>query len=273
MSIEFATEIEKKLDVSPSSSLPDNKLAKEFLEIIRSEDSPSVDSMIRCLLAWQTKKLPRYLVNQKCKVIDDNVSARWSPGFHRLDKGLLKVKERLKGADILDPFAGSGSMMHALLSLGIPATVFLNDMCYLGGQAIVEDENSEPYYYYPQRNLSEYKKIFEEFKHHIPAPNLDKIVGYASENAETLALHGDNSFDIVFTDPPYNKNLPSEGVLGLIKYLSEIQRVSKNGAILLIPQSWLKMLKSSNKFRVEDLTGNVANENSNLKTVFTHVYE
>jgi len=270
---EFLTKFEQDFLASPSNSEADNALVSQLLaEILSKEEDLSINSMTKCLLGWQTKKIPRYFISKNGDKCKDAISTKWSPGFYRINATLKHVEKKLQGTKLLDPFAGSGSMIFSLLSLNIPKSVFLNDLCYEGGSPIFTDINSsKEYFYNPKENLEEYKKLFEIYREFIPKPNFDGVVGCACENVNNHLSHDTNSFDFIFTDPPYNKNLNHSGVEGLINCLPELLRIAREGVLLMIPESWLSDLKKLELYKVENLSGALTHQNTTFRTILVHI--
>ena len=273
MNNEFLEKFRQDFNRSPSNSEADNELVRQIINTIVLEDKkPSIYSMTRCLLGWQTKKIPRYFKKNNGDECNDEVSARWSPGYHRIDTGLKYVENILEGSKLLDPFAGSGSMMFSLVALNIPESVFLNDLCYEGGLAIVKNNNpSEECYYNPKKKLEEYKKLFKEYQKFIPRPKFNSAIGFTCEDAKHLS-HDTNSFDFIFTDPPYNKNLSSNGIKELINCLPELLRVSKDGVLLMIPENWLTTLENLGSYKVTNLSGALTHKDTTFRTVLAQIH-
>ncbi len=274
MKNEFIDTFKQDFIASPSNSEADNALVSSFIaEIDLKNESPSISSMTKCLLGWQTKKLTRHLIDKSGDKREDVISARWSPGFYRIATGLECIEKKLRGAKILDTFAGSGSMMFSLLALNIPESVFLNDLSYKGGQPIFTDtDSSRGYFYNPQQNLEEYRLLFERYQKFIPSPNFNLVTGYACEDAGGRLSHDTGSFDLIFTDPPYNKNLSHSGMEGLIASLPELLRISREGAILMIPESWLSDLEKLGSYKVENLSGGLVHKKTTFRTILIHVH-
>lgn len=273
MSSEFIKKFELSYKASPSMSCADNILVDQLISTALNQGGIIDDLPARCLLAWQTKKLARHLISDDSQVVPDTVSARWSPGYYRIDSGLAKLRDEMKGASILDPFSGSGSIMHSLLALDIPSQVFLNDLSYRGGTSIWRDDRGIGYYYYPEENLSEYRSLFNEYQDHVPPVGFDRIAGYGSEDVGRGLSHQTNSFDLVFTDPPYGKNLSSSGINGLLEYLPEMLRVARECVILMIPEAWLTFLANLPKYNVEDLSDCSGHQHSSFSTKLVRIYK
>jgi tRNA G10 N-methylase Trm11 len=151
--------------------------------------------------------------------------------------------------------------------------VTLNDLCYRGGKPIWNSENGDGFYYDPEQNLREYVKLFEVYGDFVSMPNFDKISGYEASDVSRRLPFNDNEFDWVFSDPPYGKSMKTKGCDGLIEYLPEILRVSRNGALLIIPEDWLTVISASGNYKAENLTGTLAHQKTNFKTTLAHVYE
>jgi hypothetical protein len=275
MSKEFLNSFLPEFKQSPSPSNADNHLTQNLVNQMSAEDHTDThnDLAIRCLLAWQTKKLPRYLISDNGDIKPDNLSGPlWSPTFYRINLSLTHLRDNLKGMNVLDPFAGSGSMMHALIALNIPNTVVLNDICYRGGKPIWKDENSTGYYYYPQQNFQEYLTLFRKYDLFVKPPDFSVISGHIAKDVSQQLPFNTHEFDWVFSDPPYGRSLESKGFEGLLEYLPETLRVSRFGALLLLPESWLPDIVNRTNYKVEDLTGTLAHKHTTFKTVLAHVY-
>jgi 16S rRNA G966 N2-methylase RsmD len=275
MSGEFATILEQSFELSPSPSEADNCLTKKLLEQLKNPDNTTQNDRLteRCLLAWQTKKLPRYLISDKGEIIIDNLSGPlWSPAFYRIEASLQHLETKLKGKTVLDPFAGSGSMIHTLMSLNIPTKVFLNDICYQGGKPIHTDRN-KCYFYYPELNLEEYKKIFHKHRSYIKEPPLfNQEIRYSCFDTSGTIPYKTGQFDWIFTDPPYGRSMGKDMHNLLINCLPEMTRVTRNGVLAIIPEHWIPIINNTKKYHVDNLTGTLAHAKTVFKTALTHIY-
>lgn len=138
---------------------------------------------------------------------------------------------------------------------------------------IWESENGEKFYYDPARKLTEYIKLFEKYVDFVTPPDFDKISGYEVSDVGQRLPFNDKEFDWVFSDPPYGKSMKTKGCDGLLEYLSEILRVSRNGALFLIPEHWLPQIVENGMYKAENLTGTLAHQKTNFKTTLAHVYQ
>lgn len=267
MSEQLISQLRKDCAESPSPSDADTALAHQLLDIAAREPSTICpQSLIHCILAWQTKRLPRHLIDSSGATHPDTFSAQWSPGFYRLHLAMNQLQERLQGSTVLDPFAGSGSMMNTLMALDIPESVTLNDIGYIPGSPI-GSINGKSFYYHPQANRDEYTHLFSQYQASIPMPNFDKVEDCTSADVGEGLPFKNNAFDWVFTDPPYGRALGQVGVERFLHYLPEILRVSRNGALLLIPECWLAIIDETGTYAVENLTGTLAHKRTTFKTV------
>lgn len=257
------------LKTAPSTSQADISLAKEIHKSILDRCDFDPEQAKRLILSMHTKKLPRYLVNsggsQKC----DTVSAKWSPGFYRMDKSMQILKDKLSGANVLDVYAGSGSMMHTILAMNIPSSVTLNDICYRGGPRTITRDG---YYYSPADNAREYDKLFEKYQASIPRPDFNKVQAHTHSDIQNGLDFGRGSFDYVFTDPPYAKNLEEGGCNDFIKHVPEVLRVTTEGALVVMPEEWVPIIKSSGTCKIETISNPLVHKDTTFRTTLTHLY-
>jgi 16S rRNA G966 N2-methylase RsmD len=275
MSQEFIDSFIPQFERSPSPSDADNDLVLKLIDDLAQTQSSSQEAkkaIVHILLAWQTKKLPRYLLSENGSLTEDNLSGPlWSPAYNRIYSSLTQLEVRLRGTDVFDPFAGSGSMEHALLSLDIPNSVTLNDRAYIGGKPITTIEQID-YYYNPKRNLIEYVNLFRHFSAFADVPDFNRVLNYNSVDLSLDRLpYNNNEFDWVFTDPPYGRSLKSEPNNNILFYLPEILRVSRYGALFIIPEEWVNGLVEKTPYYIEKLTGTLSHKATRFKTVLVSI--
>lgn len=220
-------------------------------------------SIIDCSFGLMMKKIPRFYMAGKGQgeatdgVIFDNESHYWSPEFYKVAEGWPILSKLLEGKVVLDPFAGAGTLINLLVARGIPRSVVCSDIAYPGGQTV----NNSTSWYHPHLNVEAARLLFDD----LPSwykPDMKKISGHVTSDARKLPM-ADSSVDYVFADPPYGKNLQSEaGGIGLLfGVLPELRRVSKEGAILMVPCGWLDELRGAD-IPFEQLTKDVSSGNS-----------
>lgn len=249
-------------ELSPSNA--DRALAMDLFRQVQERGIESdQENYLRFLLAWKTKSLPRYFVSDSQQVLPDFVSQRWSTGYYRIDQSLSALRERLQGKKVLDPYAGSGSLEFALMTLGIIENVTLGDIAYPGGQPItVIDEVG--YYYDPLKNITEYNKMLKSFvpnRKPLPKPSVVLV------DTKKQIPFADNSFDYIITDPPYGVNFELNDCRKMFANTRfELLRVSKQGILTFIPESWIAGLGN-----VEVLTPTLTHKDTKLKTRLVHI--
>lgn len=193
--------------------------------------------------AWygmMMKKVPRFFVDTETDGIAfDTISQHWSPQYYKLAEAWPILSTALKDKSVLDPFAGAGTMMNLLIARGIPSQALYSDIAYPGG-ATLQDTS---YNYLPTYNVVASQLLFDN----LPSwyrPDFSPVLGHVTADAKALPLK-DEAVDIVFSDPPYGKNLNDGSLEFMIECLPELMRVSKEGAILMIPMKWLNGLQES----------------------------
>ena len=95
------------------------------------------------------------------------------------------------------------------------------------------------------------------------------IKGYIAADARKLPYR-DGAVDFVFGDPPYGKNHPGPGIEVLFGSINELKRVSKEGAILLVPVDWVKKIRATGHI-VEQLTNDLSGKKSSLSVCYIHL--
>ena len=113
------------------------------------------------------------------------------------------IAEYISGADILDLFAGSGSLGVEALSRGARSAVFVD-------------------------KSPECAKVIRENLTHTKL--MDKAVILTGDASPTIKkLCGDSrKFDIIFLDPPYNKNFIGE----ILKTIENNDIINRNGLVV-----------------------------------------
>jgi len=97
-------------------------------------------------------------------------------------------------------------------------------------------------------------------------PDLNVADGYVTSDARALPF-ADDSVDYIFTDPPYGKNLNHAGIGTFYGSISEMNRVSRIGSMVLIPVSWLSELDEAGIVYTQ-LTKDVSKGTSNFPVCY-----
>lgn len=221
---------------------------EETLQLLRGDIKYH---MSNALFGLFLKHFPRFYREQGTNtvVVDDN-SKTWSPDYYRMAE--RNVHKRLAGMvggkSILDPFAGAGAFMNSLMIHGIPQEAYFSDLCYLGGRNV----NGHDVVYDPILNRQMTLQAFDGLPSWYKPP-YERIKGYATADASQIPF-ADHSVDLVVCDPPYGKTLKEGGVSFLMGFLPEMFRVSREGAVLMVPTPWLAELNERN-VQYTDFTG------------------
>lgn len=222
------------------------------------------EALIDCWYGLMMKEIPRYFVDKQGILQYDIESHSWSPEYYKVAEGWPTITSHLRGKTVLDPFAGSGTLMSLLVARGIPKEAYYSDLSYAGGKTI----NGSGYWYQPQLNVEASRLLFDT----LPSwyrPDFSIVKGFITANAFGIPLK-DNAVDYVFADPPYGKNLNDGGIGVLFGSIKELVRVSREGAILLVPVDWLKELRSGD-IRVTQLTKDVSRGHSGFPVCYIKV--
>jgi cytidylate kinase len=191
----------------------------------------------------------------------DTQSQKWSPEFYKIAEGWPTIRAYLKDKTVLDPFAGPGAMMNLLVARGIVKKAFYSDLFY-------SSMNEEGRRYDPQLNTEAGLLLFES----LPSwykPDISAIKGYIAADSRKLPFQ-DEAVDFVFGDPPYGKNHDGPGIGVLFGSINELKRVSKEGAILMVPMDWIKEIRAGGH-EVEQLTEDLSRGKSNLPVCYIHI--
>ncbi len=133
-----------------------------------------------------------------------------------------KIERRLRGARVLDLFAGSGAMGLECLSRGAASAVFV--------------DKARPCADLIRRNAEKTKLV-------------DRVTIHASDVFGWLRSGATGAFDLVFADPPYRKTLGDADLAGELLRSPDLPRLLAPGGLLvlesisrdplLVPAPWL----------------------------------
>lgn len=206
-----------------------------------------------CWFSIMMKEAPRFFKSEDDGLILDNESQQWSPEYYKVAEGWPVLRTLLEGKDILDPFAGAGTLVHYLASRDIPKTATLSDIGYADGAPV----DGDGHVYVPELNAKTTQLFFDN----LPSwykPDLTNVTNYDTADARELP-YADDSFDYIVSDPPYGKNCKTGGIGLLLGSLSEFRRVAKEGSILMVPTEWVgEVIAAEGEERVTVLTRDVS---------------
>lgn len=268
--------LRKEILRSPSPSQQDQRLALDLLAFAEGErahfDEMETQNLLRrVMLAWITRKLPRYFT-ENGRLSSDKMSHRWSPDYYRLESGLQLLWSKLYGKRILDPFAGPGSLSSNLTALGIPRSVMCGDISYFGGKSLAE--NPRMYHththYHPQYNVQEYENFFARYADIVNPPDFSVLRGYITLHAAQLPFE-DRAFDYVVSDPPYGFQLREGGSSFFVSCVEEMARVVREGMIFLLPMAWLDTLSRELQRSCTQLTGDLTDGSAAIPACFVEI--
>jgi hypothetical protein len=221
-------------------------------------------SIIDCWFGLMMKETPRFFTNEAGERSLDTKSHRWTPEFYKIAEGWPTLSTMLKGKEILDPFAGAGTLAHLLVARDIVAGAQLSDIAFKGGVPLDKEGNM----YDSELNSQMTQILFDD----LPSwykPDFSKITNRFHADALNLPIK-DNAVDYIVTDPPYGRNLDRGGIGMLIGALPEFARVSREGSILMLPTNWVEEIENSGQ-PVTRLTGDVSRGHSKLPVCYIHV--
>lgn len=136
------------------------------------------------------------------------------PTQNRVKKAIFDVLGDIEGFEVLDLYAGSGSLGFEALSLGAKALTFV-------------DESTDS---------------IKIIKNNVKNLNLVDRTRVINEQAEDFIRHN-NHFDLILADPPYEYSMT--------EMIEMISRVLKPGGILVLEQSAkAKLPESSGKLKL-----------------------
>jgi hypothetical protein len=239
----------------------------EGLASIRSDLKKAI---IDCWYGLMMRRIPRFFhatsdINPgEIELVLDNETHSWSPEFYKIAEGWPTLSAILKDKVILDPFAGSGTLLNLLVARGVPSRAIYSDQSYAGGA----DLNGKHNWYAAQQNRQSSQLLFDN----LPSwykPDFSRVAGYTTAIAQKLPF-GTKCVDYIFGDPPYGKNLDDGGIGVLFGCLPEFSRVAREGSVLLIPTEWVRELRNSGQ-NVTQLTKDVSKGTSKLPVCYVLV--
>ena len=191
--------------------------------------------------------LPHFYIDEQNEVIADTKSSLWAPEFYKIATARDIIKARLTGKKVFDPYGGAGMMMMYLASEQIPAKIYLGDLSYPGGKPLLPDRNIQ---YHPELNMQLYSSLADGLPGFYRPRVHERIDEFITMDANHPPFGpGDKDIDIIFTDPPYGKNLPDGGIGGFLVALPGLLNLTREGGIFLIPMEWLPILQDSAQAR------------------------
>lgn len=263
---EFLSEIENK-SKSLTSDPRDKDLFNKYIQLTSVNignleksgfsNKENIRRIIRyhlhsTVLALYLKHGPHFLKDSQGNEIPDNRTHLWTPGFYRIEPALPTIAPLIADQDILDPFAGSGSFMHAFSALGIPRTVTCGDICYIGGRPILPETD---WFYNPIHNCEQFEAVYNSLPDTYRPHLSQTITGYVTHDAASMGFQ-DKAFDWIVSDPPYGISHQPGGVDYFASMVPEMMRVVRQGGIFIVPLDWNKQLEKQGIVVVE-LTGEV----------------
>ncbi|MGC8594790.1 MAG: 16S rRNA (guanine(966)-N(2))-methyltransferase RsmD [Candidatus Kryptoniota bacterium] len=135
-------------------------------------------------------------------------SDRLRPATDRLRETMFNILNSMviiKGASVLDLYAGTGSVGIEALSRGASHAVFVESN----------------------------RRIAEVIKSNIRDLNLETVAKVENVRVEKYLLNVEDNFDIIFVDPPYSLNKMTAEVISQIF----VRRLLKKGGIICIEHS------------------------------------
>ena len=222
--------------------------------------------LLEATFALLIQKIPRFFTKHQQRDGDheitiDECSRKWTPEYYKLANIWPTLKSMVKGKTIIDPFAGSGVLINVIQSLELPESVTLADLSYPGGHTL----NHTGHFYNPKLNSDMIKVMFDELPSWYKPNFVDRNSLFTTHDAQKMPFEN-RQFDLVVSDPPYGDNLKDGGIEFFIETLPEILRVTKEGAILIIPKKWIPILLEQ-KMRFDLLVEDMSGGNSKKPTV------
>ncbi len=236
----------------------------EGLTLIRQDLKKAI---IDCWYGLMMRRIPRFFLSSDSESPDeaelmlDEETHSWSPEFYKIAEGWPTLSVLLKDKDILDPFAGSGTLLNLLVARGVPRTAIYADQSYSGGV----DLNGKHNWYAAEQNRQASQLLFDD----LPSwykPDFTRVAGHVTARGQELPFKS-QSVDYIFGDPPYGKNLNEGGIGTLFGCLPEFARVAREGAILLVPVAWVKEIEASGT-EVTQLTKDVSKGTSKFPVCY-----
>lgn len=216
----------------------------------------------RLVFSLYLKTAPRFLVCENGAFMSDLISTSWTLEYYRIEPILHKLRRIIKGKNILDPMAGSGSDMNLVAAFCQPKSIICADICYRGGRMVPNTDM----YYAPERNREMIEGLYNELPD-IYKPHLYQIIKrYEYQDARKLT-YKNKEFAWVVTHPPFGINYKPGGALYLISMLPELKRVATQGIIFSALTTWKKEFELKN-ILVHDLTGDVTMGKSKYPSCF-----
>jgi 16S rRNA G966 N2-methylase RsmD len=214
-----------------------------------------------CWFGLMMKEAPRFFSNAEGDTTLDTESQSWTPEFYKIAEGWPVLSTLLKDKQILDPFAGAGTLINLLVARNIPESAVLSDIAFSGGKPV----DKEGHTYLPALNNQISQLLFDN----LPSwykPDFTPIKGYVTANANKLPLK-DDCIDYVVADPPYGKNCATGGIGLLLGSISEFNRVAREGSVLMVPVEWVKEIEAAGH-TVTLLTKDVSRGHSKLPVCY-----
>lgn len=220
------------------------------------------DAIVDSWASLVMKGSPRFYQDADGVISLDVTSSRWSPEFYKIANAWPVLSNLLKGKEILDPFAGPGTLTNMLAGRNIPKKIHVSDIAYQNGEPL----DDEGHLYVPEMNRMMWTSFFDR----LPSwyrPNTTPVEEPKTADARRLPFD-DKSIDYIVTDPPYDKNHAGGGVSLLLEVLPEFARVSKLGSVMLLPVGWVQELKKRVPYGITQITGDLSAGRSNYPTCY-----
>lgn len=222
------------------------------------------DAIVDCWSGLMMKEAPRFFSDTSGTPVLDTESQRWTPEFYKIAEAWPVLSTVLKDKDILDPFAGPGTLMNLLAARDIPSSIRMSDIAYEGGRPI----NNQGHTYLPELNRQMFELLFDD----LPSwykPNFGTILEYKTASAQQLPFE-DDSVDYIVADPPYGKNHDSGGVGLLVGSMREFGRVARMGSLLMLPMPFIREVEQAGH-EVTRLTGDLSRGQSGYPVAYVSV--
>lgn len=223
------------------------------------------DAIVDSWASLVMKGSPRFYQDGDGAISLDTTSLRWTPEFYKIANAWPILSGMLKGKEILDPFAGAGTLTNMLAGRNIPKKIYVSDIAYHEGSPLDDDGHL----YMPEMNRMMWVSFFDR----LPSwyrPNSTPIEEPKTADARLLPFE-DKSIDYIVTDPPYDKNHSGGGIHLLQQVLPEFARVTKEGSIMLLPLAWVDELKKKLPYKVKVMTTDLSGGLSNFPTCYVHI--
>lgn len=214
-----------------------------------------------CWFGLMMKEAPRFFSDARGEVTLDTESQNWTPEFYKIAEGWPVLSTLLKDKQILDPFAGAGTLINLLVARNIPESAILSDIAFSGGRPV----DKEGHTYLPVLNNQISQLLFDN----LPSwykPDFSPIKGHVTANANKLPIKED-AIDYVVADPPYGKNCAAGGIGLLLGSITEFNRVAREGSILMVPVEWVSEIEAAGH-NVKLLTKDVSRGHSKLPVCY-----